>query len=239
MTITDRIVALLTGQYTAEEIASIVGCGVTANNVRSIAAKKKLPYARLTKKQLAKKTRERISIARGWTDEREQMLRDLWADGFSASQIADRMGGLSRNGVIGKAHRLGLQGRLPKTRTREPGPMKQGVLKKARKQRPTPNHVSRFFNGSGGFAARVEPVVPGPELVIPAAERKGVVDLQPDDCRWPIGDPLKPDFTFCNRKSVQGLPYCEHHARRAYLPPKPKPAANQIIVADEPESVEA
>ncbi len=58
-----------------------------------------------------------------------------------------------------------------------------------------------------------------PDLVVPPHERKILVDLEENDCRWIHGDPKKPDHTFCNRKKVAGLPYCDFHAKRAFAPP--------------------
>jgi len=58
--------------------------------------------------------------------------------------------------------------------------------------------------------------------VIPPAERKTLQMLTENSCRWPIGDPQTEEFHFCTRNKVPGLPYCEHHARRAYQPPQPR-----------------
>ncbi len=56
-----------------------------------------------------------------WTDERIDQLKELWSKGMTASQIADELGGVSRNAVIGKAHRLGLQSRPSPVKPNEPG----------------------------------------------------------------------------------------------------------------------
>ena len=56
----------------------------------------------------------------GWTEERVELLKKLWSDGLSASQIAGRLGGITRNAVIGKVHRLGLAGRATTSRMRAP-----------------------------------------------------------------------------------------------------------------------
>ena len=60
------------------------------------------------------------------------------------------------------------------------------------------------------------------EIVIPLAERKYIQTLMEIDCRWPIGDPQETDFHFCGKRKVNGLPYCEAHARRAFQPPQPR-----------------
>lgn len=137
-----------------------------------------------------------------------EKLKRLWKEGLSASQVAAELGhGLSRNAVIAKIHRLGMQRRselvrLKSRKRRKPRPFEQ--------QKPKPPRISKP-------KLEWEPFVPGPDLVIPEDQRKGVIDLEEEDCRWPIGDPQKDDFSFCNHKAVPGLPYCEHHCRRAYL----------------------
>ena len=176
-----------------------------------------------------------------WTDERVELLKKLWAEGLSASQIAGRIGGVSRNAVIGKVHRLGLSGRATTTRMKSHRPrprMAQSAAKRPQKAR---------FAQVGNPALRAlyqpdaEPFVPAQEeLVIPLKERKSIQTLAECHCRWPIGDPQAPDFHFCGKTKVAGLPYCEFHARRAYQPPQtrrrdpapvPQPAA---IEADAP-----
>jgi len=64
-----------------------------------------------------------------------------------------------------------------------------------------------------------QPVPAVEALEIPLAERKTVETLTPSSCRWPIGDPQRSDFHFCGKGAVPGIPYCEHHARKAFQPP--------------------
>lgn len=156
-----------------------------------------------------------------WTDERVELLKKLWSEGLSASQIAGRIGGVSRNAVIGKVHRLGLSGRATTTRMKSHRPrprMPQATAKRPQKAR---------FAQVGNPAVRalyqpdVEPYVPAQEeLVIPLKERKSIQTLTECNCRWPIGDPQHSEFHFCGKTKVAGLPYCEFHARRAYQPPQ-------------------
>ncbi len=165
----------------------------------------------------------------GWTDERVELLKKLWSEGLSASQIAGRIGGVSRNAVIGKVHRLGLSGRATTTRMkshRARPRMAQTTAKRPQKAR---------FAQVGNPALRalyhpdVEPYVPAEEeLVIPMGERKSIQSLAECHCRWPIGDPQHPDFHFCGKSKVAGLPYCEFHARRAYQPPQVRRRDNSI-----------
>jgi GcrA cell cycle regulator len=156
-----------------------------------------------------------------WNDERVDLLKKLWADGLSASQIASRLGGVTRNAVIGKVHRLGLSGRATTSRMKSHRPRARAQASK-RLMKP------RFANvGSAAlrqlYLADSEPYVPpAEELVIPPSERKYIQTLTETCCRWPIGDPQHTDFHFCGKKKVTGLPYCEHHARRAFQPPQPR-----------------
>ncbi len=157
-----------------------------------------------------------------WNDERVELLKKLWAEGLSASQIAGRIGGVTRNAVIGKVHRLGLSGRAPTSRSTTNRP-RQRISTARRVARP------RFVVPAGNQALRAlyqpdaEPLVPSyEEIDVPLAERKSILELTESDCHWPIGDPQLAEFHFCNRKKVPGLPYCEDHARRAFQPPQPR-----------------
>ena len=154
-----------------------------------------------------------------WTDERVELLKKLWADGLSASQIAGELGGITRNAVIGKVHRLGLSGRAKAPSSSVPRPRK-------------PRAPSQMFRASrpmmrGNTALARMPAYdydpePEPELIeniIPIGQRCTLLELNDDKCRWPIGDPGQPDFFFCGGKTAAGTPYCGYHARVAYQPP--------------------
>jgi GcrA cell cycle regulator len=155
-----------------------------------------------------------------WTDERVEMLKKLWQEGLSASQIAGRIGGVTRNAVIGKVHRLGLSGRAMPSGTRSTS---RPRTVQPRRPRPRPSlpgaaprapwHWDRAVQADGHFE-------PSEELDIPIAERKSILELKEGDCRWPIGDPQAADFHFCGRGKHVGLPYCEFHARKAFQPPQ-------------------
>ncbi len=156
-----------------------------------------------------------------WNDERVDALKKLWSDGLSASQIAGRLGGVTRNAVIGKVHRLGLAGRATTSRMKSHRPrvrtaqaVKRGLM------RARPNGIANSPLKSL-YLADTEPYVPpAEELVIPLHERKYIQTLTESCCRWPIGDPQQPEFHFCGKKKIPGLPYCEVHARRAFQPPQ-------------------
>ncbi len=151
-----------------------------------------------------------------WTDERVETLKKLWTDGLSASQIAAELGGITRNAVIGKVHRLGLSGRAKSPSSAAPRP---------RKPRPHSQmlRVSRpAMRGNTALAHAYELEVEAePELVdnvIPLGQRRTLLELTEETCRWPIGDPGSPEFFFCGGQAIPSLPYCTHHSRVAYQP---------------------
>lgn len=157
--------------------------------------------------------------ATGWSDDRVELLSKLWGEGLSASQIAGVLGGgVTRNAVIGKVHRLGLSGRV-----KAGAGQAQRQPAKPRVQAATPVAVE----GGARSGATPEETYRAPAPVdhrwsddaeIPVSQRVSILELRDSMCRWPLGDPSKPDFAFCGAKSVAGLPYCGHHCRIAYQP---------------------
>lgn len=154
-----------------------------------------------------------------WTDERVELLRKLWQDGLSASRIAAELGGVTRNAVIGKVHRLGLSGRAKPARPSAPRPRR---ARPSLPPRPRPRMVGNTaLKLEADVVARPRPVrMPAPveELFIPPEQRANILSLTEHTCKWPIGDPSRDDFYFCGRHSSSGMPYCDHHARIAYQP---------------------
>lgn len=157
-----------------------------------------------------------------WTDERVEILKKLWTEGLSASQIAGQLGGVTRNAVIGKVHRLGLSGRATTSRIKPNRARKN----KAQRQANTPR-LGLFSSSStamrslttNGDAPREEPFRSQyVELDIPLEERVDLVDLKEAQCRWPIGDPQEQGFHFCGKHKADGGPYCEYHAEIAFQP---------------------
>ncbi|MCB9993045.1 MAG: GcrA cell cycle regulator [Hyphomicrobiaceae bacterium] len=163
-----------------------------------------------------------------WTDERVELLKKLWMDGLSASQIAAELGnGVTRNAVIGKVHRLKLTGRAkPATSTARPRSASRparrssGVSSGGVRRRP-----GITTNVIGATALKADPsadalveqeVYNEQELFIPVEERLTLLQLTEKTCKWPIGDPLTEEFYFCGRDSKEDAPYCEFHARKAY-----------------------
>ncbi|WP_049758227.1 GcrA family cell cycle regulator [Phenylobacterium zucineum] len=145
-----------------------------------------------------------MSSSGSWTRERVIALTRLWCDGLSAAQIAAALGGVTRNAVLGKVHRLGLSGRERPARPgarRAPGPPRRPVRAP---RRPAPARP---------LLRSAAPPPEGPGLAT-------VLTVGAHTCRWPVGDPLAPGFTLCGRPAVRGA-YCEGHAARAYLPARP------------------
>lgn len=153
-----------------------------------------------------------------WTDERVARLTKLWADGLSASQIAAELGGITRNAVIGKVHRLGLSGRAKAPSSSVPRPRKPRTPAQFSRPRPTTRGNTAVAHALAYLEAEPEPE---PELfdnIIPIGQRCSILQLTEATCHWPIGDPSAADFFFCGGKTAGSLPYCVHHARMAYQP---------------------
>jgi GcrA cell cycle regulator len=154
-----------------------------------------------------------VETVPSWSDERVDLLRRLWDEGLSASQIANQLGGVTRNAVIGKIHRLGLSGRvksadMPSSAARKTVGESAAVIEDALAMAELP--------------VEIVPVVTAPAAAKPMAlavsQRVTIMDLRESMCRWPIGDPTKPDFHYCGDRSITGLPYCTTHAQIAYQP---------------------
>jgi GcrA cell cycle regulator len=169
-----------------------------------------------------------------WTEERVELLRKLWAEGLSASEIARELGdGISRNAVIGKVHRMGLPGRAPArspNSRRAPAASSQPRRQNTSAPRSTGGNgtsaAARGATGSAAATARKLETPPAPQPVSREAEDvvtpfergriRDIMELTRTSCRWPIGDPGDEDFAYCGARAMEGLPYCEHHARIAY-----------------------
>jgi GcrA cell cycle regulator len=144
----------------------------------------------------------------GWSETRVTTLSQLWRDGLSASQIAKQLGGVTRNAVIGKVHRLGLSGRAAAS----------APARAPRTATPRPTRPRRV--------ALVAPAVRKPPVRLPAQahasapEGPGLIgdmaQLGAHLCKWPIGDPKSPDFSFCGRQA-DGR-YCGVHEQAGVRP---------------------
>jgi GcrA cell cycle regulator len=158
-----------------------------------------------------------------WTDDRVDLLKKLWSEGLSASQIAGELGGVTRNAVIGKVHRLGLSGRAKAPQTQAP-----------RQKKPTTRPSTTTARPGGGatvgnlvLKAEAVPMTrptPAAQPVVyslseePLISNANVLQINEQTCKWPVGDPSTDDFHFCARRSEAGIPYCGYHARIAYQP---------------------
>ncbi len=149
-----------------------------------------------------------------WTDERVEELKKLWSEGLSASQIAKQLGGVTRNAVIGKVHRLGLSGRATPSR-----PARRTV-KPSRPRTTTASTppVARTPARPTPSAPPATPPAPVEPAVLPSGEFATVLTLRDSMCKWPIGDPASSSFRFCGRKTTGEQTYCDAHADMAYQP---------------------
>lgn len=160
-----------------------------------------------------------------WTDERVELLKRLWMEGLSASQIAGELGeGVTRNAVIGKVHRLKLSGRARPTssapRMRKPRSASRrgssgGMARRRAVSAPTigANALQILLAEEDDPLSAVNQAI---ELYIPPEERVDLLSLNEHTCKWPIGDPTGEEFHFCGREVDENRPYCKFHARRAY-----------------------
>lgn len=160
-----------------------------------------------------------------WTEQQIQMLKDMWGHGYSASDIAGRLGGsLTRNAVIGKAHRLKLSAGMATTR---------GGNGSALRSSASTSGMVDIKSSRKRVMLRPLPVLPTPSTTtitkpiqreafrspidnIKRSEGIPVTKAGDRHCRWPVGDPRSPDFRFCGCNVHEGLPYCTDHARVAY-----------------------
>ncbi len=150
----------------------------------------------------------------GWTDERVELLKKLWQDGLSASQIAKQLGGVTRNAVIGKVHRLGLSGRAAPSK---PARTVFKAPRPARSVTSAPSAPRRISSEPVSLHAPAPPV----RYVEEAPGTATVLTLGAHMCKWPIGDPAQDNFTFCGRRAGDG-PYCHEHSQVAYQPAQAK-----------------
>ena len=170
-----------------------------------------------------------------WTDDRVDVLKKMWGEGKSASQIAKELGGVTRNAVIGKVHRLGLSNRAtaPKATTKpEPAkiknaptsvpvvsttdskvqtpkatniPPRKPIIKAGQPPQPSANEISAEALAK---VAKIEK----------KAKKLKLMELTERTCKWPVGDPATEDFWFCGLGTETGKPYCEAHNAVAFQP---------------------
>ena len=177
-----------------------------------------------------------------WTDDRVETLKRMWGEGLSASQIAKELGGVTRNAVIGKVHRLGLSNRnqgtakpaekpepkakaAPEPKTAAPKPAAEKPVAANTPERPAVLPMRKQIVPAG------QPLPPQPSAneispealakvneVEKSAKKLSLMELTERTCKWPIGDPATPEFWFCGLPVQQGKPYCEAHVGVAFQP---------------------
>ena len=180
-----------------------------------------------------------------WTDERVELLKKMWGEGQSASQIAKELGGVTRNAVIGKVHRLGLSNRATgNTPAKAEAKEKPAAAPKAA-AKPKPAPKTEPARPAPPPQAEAKPATPARRQIIPAgqplppqpsaneispealakvneiekkAKKLTLMELTERTCKWPVGDPATEDFWFCGLPVEQGKPYCEAHVGVAFQP---------------------
>ena len=164
-----------------------------------------------------------------WTDDRVEKLKELWAEGLTASQIAKALGGVSRNAVIGKVHRLGLSNRsnaakpaindAPEPSTPKPAAAPIAVDEEP----PVTEHKSKPAEVVEEAISPPAVETPNPVAALAAeversARKLSLLELNERTCKWPIGDPSTTDFYFCGLPCAPDKPYCQAHVAVAYQP---------------------
>ena len=181
-----------------------------------------------------------------WSDERVEKLKKMWGEGQSASQIAKELGGVTRNAVIGKVHRLGLSNRNGGGGTSSDGGAKsKPAAKSAPKAKRTAKPASKPAPKEAAVpeapaepVSRIKPIIPAGQPLPPQpstneidpaalakvnevekkAKKLSLMELTERTCKWPVGDPATDDFWFCGLPVQSGKPYCEAHVGVAFQP---------------------
>lgn len=174
-----------------------------------------------------------------WTDERVEVLKTMWGEGKSASQIAKDLGGVTRNAVIGKVHRLGLSNRAstaPKAAAKEKAAPRETPAKPVATNKPETTAQSPIIKTAPIPPRRPiikagQPLPPQPsanevsaealanvKAIEKSARRLSLMELTERTCKWPVGDPATDDFWFCGHAVQQGKPYCDAHVAVAFQP---------------------
>jgi GcrA cell cycle regulator len=164
-----------------------------------------------------------------WTDERVETLKRMWNEGQSASQIAKELGGVTRNAVIGKVHRLGLSNRTGGAPVKPAAETEDRVEAKPTQSAPEPAPAEPKDVAPQAPIPMRKPIIPAGQPLPPqpsanerevekSAKRISLMELTERTCKWPIGDPATEDFWFCGLAAQPGKPYCEAHVGVAFQP---------------------
>jgi GcrA cell cycle regulator len=147
-----------------------------------------------------------------WTVEMEDELRQMWAEGLTANEIAKRLD-VSKNSIVGKVHRLCLPARPSPIKKKENAAAENpelplDVAEEAEEKTETDTAVvaDAKKNEVGGTVKK--------KL---AEHNIKLVELDSHTCRWPLGDPRDEDFCFCGKRVRIGQTYCEEHSMMAYV----------------------
>ena len=138
-----------------------------------------------------------------WNEEKVSKLKDLWGKGSTASQIAQIIGGISRNAVIGKAHRLNLSSKIKNRNASSSQSLNNNSEEDISKQRQGKKSKFKSLLIEKDF----EPENP-----------KKLEELDESSCKWPVGHPEEKSFYFCGRSSLKDFSYCKLHLLYAYQP---------------------
>jgi GcrA cell cycle regulator len=166
-----------------------------------------------------------------WTEERIARLKQGWEGGMTATQIAEMLGeGVTRNAVIGKAHRLGLESRPSPVKATDaaaaPAPVAAAPVAQAPRVTPQASTPTPPASAPTPPASAPTPPATARTQAKPAKggkqARTTLLDLNEKVCKWPIGHPGEPDFHFCGRPAQPGFPYCGEHCLVAYQAQMPR-----------------
>ena len=157
-----------------------------------------------------------------WDDNTTDLLKKYWSQGLTASQIAQKIGNVTRNAVIGKAHRLNLQARATSKKTRQ-------------KINTEENNTAEVKPQKLGRKARFKALLLDKNFE--QENPKKLEELTDETCRWPIGHPYEEKFYFCGRKPMEKFPYCKLHVLYAFQPKNAK-EEDQITEEDIPQFIE-
>lgn len=141
----------------------------------------------------------------GWTDESVEQLRQMWAQGLTANEIAKNLG-VTKNAIVGKVHRLCLTARPSPIKSKENEGEEAELLTVETTVKQTAKSVSE---------EKISSAKPAPKACKDINIK--LVDLDSHTCRWPIGDPRDDDFCFCGKKVRTGQTYCDEHSQMAYV----------------------
>ena len=150
-----------------------------------------------------------------WTDVKVNKLKDLWGKGNTASQIAEIIGGISRNAVIGKAHRLNLSAKI-KTRSATSNKNFEN------------SQVDKNIKSKKGRRSKFKSLII--EKDFEPENPKQLEELDENSCKWPIGHPDENSFYFCGRTSLKDFSYCKLHLLYAY---QPKGKKDEVVEKEE------